>query len=126
MATFEQALDKTFEVTWKLGKDVDRVHEKYGRVPTDEGHTLLVESVESAFHGAVNVLGSLLHLSGKIEIFEMSGGIAVDGTLRGDSVEWADGSSATLRALMDWGLSNQKVTHAEYTAWYNEQNGAKL
>jgi len=117
MATFEQALDKAFEIAWQRSLEVDRIRETKGASPDDITDALLVEGTEQTFIGTLDVLGSLLLLAGRIDAFEISPGVDGDGTLAGPAEGWIDGSSAVLGVLMKWAHDGGKVDDAEYKTW---------
>lgn len=108
MATFEQALDAAFEITFRHGQEVDAT--RANLEDADEHmRDLLLASTEQTFIGSLDVLGTLLRMAGRIPVFEISLHDSTDG--------WMDGSSAALRAMMTWARDNGKITEAEYLAW---------
>lgn len=124
MATFEQALDKAFEVAWLRGQDADLIREKKGVQPQDPMDQLIVEGIEQTFTGALDVLGSLLRLAGRIKSFETTPRVGEDGELKGTTTEWVDGSTAALAALTEWAHDTGRMTDVEY-AGYRAIYGAK-
>lgn len=117
MATFEQALDKAFEVTWRLGEDVDVVTKVKGH-SADHMDELMIEGTHQTFIGAVNVLGSLLLLAGRIDTFEMVEPVEPNGDPGRVTAGWVEGSSLASKALGDWGLANGKISQADYDTTY--------
>jgi hypothetical protein len=117
MATFEQALSKAFEVAWLRGQDADLIREKKGVQPQDPMDQLIVEGIEQAFTGALDVLGSLLYLAGRIKSFEVASRIDDDGELKGTTTEWVDGSTAALGALTEWAHDTGRMTDVEYAGY---------
>ncbi len=124
MATFEQALDKAFEVAWLRGQDADLIREGKGVQPQDPMDQLIVEGIEQTFTGALDVLGSLLHLAGRIKSFEIASRVGEGGELKGTTTEWVDGSTAALRALTEWAYETGRMGEAEY-AGYKAIYGAR-
>lgn len=117
MATFEQALDKAFEMVWLRGQDADLIREKRGTEPPDIMDQLLVEGTEQAFLGAIDVLGSLLHLAGRIESFETAPRVGEDGEMKAPTEAWVVGSTAALGALTEWAHGNGRMSDAEYAGY---------
>lgn len=117
MATFEQALDKAFEVTWRLGEDVDVVTKAKGH-SINHMDELIVEGTHQTFIGAVSVLGSLLLLAGRIGTFRIGDPAKPNGDPGGVTAGWVEGSSQVSKALGDWGLANGRISQAEYDATY--------
>lgn len=109
MATFEQALDKAFEVTWQHSLDLDATRAEAKEVTEEHVGDLMIAGAEQAFIGSVDVLGSLLRLAARIPVFALSSS--------DEQGDWADGSSATLVALMEWAREKGRVDDAEYAAW---------
>lgn len=111
MATFEQGLDKAFEIAWRHSQRSEAIREEVGSDPESIIDQLRVASSHEAFIGALDVLGSLLLLAGKIPVFTPS--TEDEGQTQG----WIDGSAATANSLMGWARRNDKVTEAEYAGW---------
>lgn len=117
MATFEQALDKAFEITFKHGQEVDEAKADTFGMEDEHMRDLLLASAEQTFIGSLDILGSLLHLAGRIPVFADS-----SSDRPGD---WADGSRDTLLLMMEWAHKNEKIDKAEFTSWvaaYTENN----
>lgn len=117
MATFEQALDKAFEVAWLRGQDADLIHAKKDSGPEDVLDQIIVAGIEQAFIGALDVLGSLLALSGRIKSFEVAPRVTSDGELVDAAEEWADDSTTVLRALTEWAYETGRMGEAEYAGF---------
>jgi hypothetical protein len=107
MATFEQALDKAFEVTWQHSVAVEGARANPD-IPDPQVHEAMVLSAEASFIGAVDILGSLLHLSGRLPSFELS-------TDEGD--QWMKDSTQALAQMMEWAHENGRITEAEYAGY---------
>lgn len=115
MTTFEQALDRAFETAWKHSMKVHEIRDETGSSPEDHLEQLRLACAEEAFVGAVDVLGQLLLLDGRIAAFEAS----VDSG--GHTQRWIEGSSATAALLMDWAHVSGHVSDVDYAAWKSLQ-----
>lgn len=107
MATFEQALDKAFEVAWEHSVAVEGARANPD-IPDPQAHDAMVLSAEASFIGAVDTLGSLLHLAGRLPSYELS-------TQEGD--EWMKDSTQALAEMMEWAHENGRITEAEYAGY---------
>lgn len=110
MTTFEQALDKAFEVTWQHSLEIEEARAEAAEIEDEHTRDLMTASAEQTFIGSVDILGSLLHLAGRVPAFALS-------TIEDRQGDWADGSSATLVALMEWAHKEGKVDDVEYAAY---------
>lgn len=117
MATFEQGLDVAFEVAWKRSLDVDKTREaKSGSDKIED--KILIEGVVQTFIGAVEVLGFLLLLAGRVDTFGLSGGsLDEEGNPSMATEGWIEGSPDVLSAMMGWAREKGHLEEAEYLAW---------
>lgn len=116
VATFEQGLDVAFEVAWKRSLDVDKVHEaKSGSDKVED--KILIEGVVQTFIGAVEVLGSLLLLAGRVDTFGLTGSLDEEGNPGMATGGWIEGSSDVLSAMMTWARDHGHLEEAQYLAW---------
>lgn len=116
VATFEQALEKAFEVAWRHSEDLDTVVKAKGN-STDHMDELLTEGARQTYIGAVDVLGSLLLLAGRIGTFEMSPPVKANGEPGKEATGWIEGSSLTSVALVNWALTNGRIPQDKYDLW---------
>lgn len=114
MATFEQALDTAFEITFLHGQEVDAARTSTALMEDEQMADLLMASAEQTFIGSLDILGTMLHMAGRIQVFAHS-----SSHRPGD---WADGSRDALLAMMEWARENKKITEAEYAGWMAVQN----
>lgn len=115
MNTFDDALAKAFEITFKHGQEVDEA--KLNTLGMEDEHMrdLLLASAEQTFIGSLDILGSLLYLAGRIPVFADSSSDRLG--------DWADGSGSAMLLMMEWAHKNKKIEDAEFTSWvaaYNE------
>lgn len=107
MATFAQALDKAFEVAWEHSVAVEGARANPD-ILDPQVHEAMVLAAEASFVGAVDVLGSLLHLNGRLPSYELS-------TQEGDG--WMKDSTQALVQMMEWAHENGRITEAEYAGY---------
>lgn len=107
MATFEQALDKAFEVAWSHSVAVEGARANPD-IPDPQEQEAMVLAAEASFIGAVDVLGSLLRLTGRLPSFGLS-------TDEGNA--WMEDSAQALAQMMEWAHETGRVTEAEYAGY---------
>lgn len=114
MATFEQGLDKAFEITFIHGQEAEEARTCTALMEDERMADLLRVSAEQTFIGSLDILGAMLYAAGRIPVFAHSSEDRPD--------EWANGSRGALLAMMQWASENKKITEAEYVSWMAVQS----
>lgn len=107
MTKFEQAIDKAFEVAWEHSVAVEGARADPDAIDP-QTHEAMSLSAEASFIGAVDVLGSLLHLDGRLPSYELS---------TGEGEEWMKDSIQALALMMEWARESNRITEAEYAGY---------